>query len=90
MLIGEYSNAKRHILKLLERDSSHPVYQYKLELIHSFKNEYDSAIDHFLKVFKIDSTYIDVIYQLAKSFRHINFKDSTNLFIKTGLQIDTM
>lgn len=88
ILIGEYPKAQRHLLKLMERDSTHPVYPYKLGLIHTFKKEYDSAIDHFLKAFKIDSTYIDVIYQLAKSFRHLNIKDSTNLFIKTGLQID--
>ena len=86
--MGAYTKAQKHLKYLMNKDSTHPVYPYKMGLIHSRKDEYDSAIDYFLKAFEIDSTYIDVIYQLAKSFDHLRIKDSTDLFIKSGLNLD--
>ena len=44
--------------------------------------------DSFLESYKKDTTYLKSVYKLATIFKKIRKKDSSNLFIKKGLQLD--
>jgi len=79
------------LLKALsKKDSLNPNYQYQLGVAYEKlgqKGAFDSA-NSFLKAYKIDSLHLKSIYNLAKFYRKLNFKDSATFFIDRGLKIN--
>jgi len=79
------------LLKALsKKDSLNPNYQYQLGVAYQKLGQngaFDSA-NSFLKAYKIDSLHLKSIYNLAKFYRKLNFKDSTTFFIDRGLKIN--
>jgi len=101
-LLLKYALAKLYIserkvkkgIELLEelsiKDSLNPNYQYQLGVAYQ-KIGRDGILKSgtsFLEAYKIDSTHLKSIYNLAKFYRKLKFKDSTTLFINRGLQIN--
>ena len=76
--------------ELSKRDTLNPNYQYQLGVAYEKlgqKGAFESA-NSFLKAYKIDSLHLKSIYNLAKFYRKLNFKDSATIFINRGLKIN--
>ena len=73
--------------KLIREDSLNANYSYQLGIAFALKPDRDSMINSFIDAFVKDSIHIKAIYQLANSFDKLNIQDSTNLFIKKGLEL---
>ena len=84
-------NKSIELLKALsKKDSLNPNYQYQLGVAYQKlgqKGVFDSA-NSFLKAYKIDSLHLKSIYNLAKFYRKLKFKDSATIFINRGLKIN--
>lgn len=76
--------------ELSKKDTLNPNYHYQLGVAYE-KLGSEGIIksgNSFLKAYKIDSTHLKSIYNLAKFFEQLRFKDSTMLFIDRGLKIN--
>jgi tetratricopeptide (TPR) repeat protein len=76
--------------ELSKKDSLNPNYQYQLGIAYEKlgKSGFANSANSFLKAYKIDSLHLKSIYNLAKFYRKLKFKDSTTLFIDKGLKIN--
>jgi tetratricopeptide (TPR) repeat protein len=78
--------------ELSKKDTLNPNYQYQLGIAYEKLGQsgfLDSG-NSFLKAYNIDSLHLKSIYNLAKFYRKLNFKDSTTLYINKGLEINPM
>ena len=76
--------------ELSKKDTLNPNYQYQLGIAYEKLGQsgfLDSG-NSFLKAYNIDSLHLKSIYNLAKFYRKLNFKDSTTLYINKGLEIN--
>ena len=101
-LLLKYTLAKLYIserkiergIKLLEElgeeDKANPNYFYQLGIAYEKlgRKGFHKSINSFLKAYKVDSLHLRSIYNLAKFYRKLKFKDSTSLFIDKGLKIN--
>ncbi len=76
--------------ELSNKDSLNPNYPYQLGIAYEKlgKSGFANSANSFLKAYKIDSLHLKSIYNLAKFYRKLKFKDSTTLFIDKGLKIN--
>lgn len=87
MRLRNYKKALDILKTLKSRDTTHPIYPYKMSLIKTLDYEYSKAIDFFLESYKRDDRNIDAIYQLTNAFNKLQIEDSTALFVERGLSI---
>lgn len=76
--------------ELSEKDSLNPNYPYQLGAAYEKlgqKGFYDSA-NSFFNAYILDSLHLKSIYNIAKFYEKLKFKDSTSLFIDKGLSIN--
>ncbi|MCF6347970.1 MAG: tetratricopeptide repeat protein [Flavobacteriaceae bacterium] len=76
--------------ELSNKDSLNPNYPYQLGIAYEKlgKSGFANSANSFLKAYKIDSLHLKSIYNLAKFYRKLKFKDSATLFIDKGLKIN--
>jgi len=76
--------------ELSKKDSLNPNYQFQLGVAYEKlgKSGFANSANSFLKAYKIDSLHLKSIYNLAKFYRKLKFKDSATLFINKGLKIN--
>jgi len=76
--------------ELSKNDSLNPNYPYQLGVAYEKQgsSSFTNSINNFLKAYRIDSLHLKSIYNLAKFYRKLKFKDSTTLFINKGLKIN--
>lgn len=76
--------------ELSKKDSLNPNYQYQLGIAYEKlgKPGFANSANGFLKAYKIDSLHLKSIYNLAKFYRKLKFKDSATFFIDKGLKIN--
>ena len=101
-LLLKYNLAKLHMSEkkvekaielfneLSEIDSLNANYQYQLGIAYEKLGQsgFTNSVNSFLKAYNIDSLHLKSIYNLAKFYRKIKFKDSATLFIDKGLNIN--
>jgi len=87
---GHPAKAEKIYSFLITKDSLNPNYQYQLGMALLKQNKLIKMGQHFLEAYKLDSMHLRSIYQLAKFFKKIRDKDSTDLFISKGLAIDSL
>lgn len=77
--------------ELSEKDTLNPNYQYQLGVAYEKlgKSGFANSANSFLKAYKIDSLHLKSIYNLAKFYRKLKFKDSATIFIDKGLKINS-
>lgn|GEM_PF-1441690 len=74
---------------LEEADPDNPNYSFQLGMAYlgQGKSFFFKSISSFLATYNKDSMHLKSIYQLAKAYEDLKFKDSTLLFIRKGLAI---
>jgi tetratricopeptide (TPR) repeat protein len=72
--------------ELIENDPSNPNYYYQLGKAYEKTGKDPSK--GYLKAYLLDSLHIKSIYQLAKFFKAIKVRDSSELFIDIGLKLN--
>ncbi len=73
---------------LIDNDKTNANYSYHLGLSFALNGQRDPMINNFIDAFEKDTLHIKAITRLANSFQKLNDKDSTQLFITKGLQIN--
>lgn len=71
---------------LVEKDATNPNYHY--ELGEAYEKIKKDPSKQYLKAYKLDTTHVKSIYQLAKFFNKVKVRDSAGLFIDKGLTIN--
>ena len=89
-LVNDLKTATKTFKKLSENDKGNPNYHYQLGLIAARKADGNGMLANFLKAYKTDMTHVKSVYQLAKTFALLRKKDSSELFIDKGLQLDSL
>ncbi len=76
--------------ELSQKDSLNPNYPYQLGNTYAKLGTqgFIKSGNYYLQAYRIDSTHVKSIYNLAKFFEQLRFKDSTMLFINKGLMIN--
>ena len=76
--------------ELSEKDSLNANYQYQLGIAYEKLGQsgFSNSVNSFIKAYNIDSLHLKSIYNLAKFYRKLKFKDSATLFIDKGLKIN--
>lgn len=72
---------------LEKTDSLNPYYSYQKGRILKKQNQLYPSGQNFLNAYKKDTLHLKTIYELAKFYKKIKFKDSSNLFVNKGLQL---
>lgn len=92
LLMGEWQVERSITLlkELSEKDTLNPNYHYQLGVAYEKLGAegFLKSGTSFLKAYKIDSSHVKSVYNLAKFFEQLKFKDSTLLFIDRGLKIN--
>lgn len=73
---------------LIENDKTNANYSYYLGLSYALSAKRDPMINSFLDTYAKDSTHLRAIARLAKSYKKLNDKDSTELFVSKGLALN--
>lgn len=77
--------AKALIEELIQKDPENPNYHYQLgEIINKQKKDPTKA---YLKAYDLDTTHVKSIYELARFFKKVKVRDSSELFINKGLHL---
>ncbi|RPD97720.1 tetratricopeptide repeat protein [Aureibaculum marinum] len=72
---------------LIAKDSENPNYHYELgEVLTKIKKD---PLKPYLEAFRLDTAHIKSMYQLAKYYNKVKVRDSADLFIDKGLEIDS-
>jgi len=83
---------KKHAIKmyqyLIEKDKTNPYYTYQLGRIFKKQGRFHASGQLFLDTYKRDTAHMSSVFELAKFYKHLRFKDSTQLFIEKGLVLD--
>lgn len=87
---NDLSNATKVFNELSKKDVNNPNYYYQLGLIGARKLNGNLMLDNFLKAYRVDSTHIKSVYQLAKTFAQLRRRDSARLFTNKGLELDSL
>ncbi len=87
MATNALKKASKTFKMLSLKDPQNPNYQYQLGLIAARKANGNGMLTHFLNAYKIDTTHVKSIYQLAKTFSAIRKRDSARLFADKGLAL---
>ena len=74
---------------LVKKDSLNANYFYQLGTAYALKKDRNRMINSFLDTYAIDSTHFNAVLRLASSFNKLKEKDSTQLFVKKGLELDS-
>jgi tetratricopeptide (TPR) repeat protein len=72
---------------LISKDDTNANYSYHLGLAYALKGQRDPMINSFIDTYVKDTLHLKAVVQLAKSFKKLNDKDSTQLFIDKGLTL---
>ncbi|PQJ79332.1 tetratricopeptide repeat protein [Polaribacter porphyrae] len=72
---------------LVKNDKENANYSYHLALSYALQGKRDPMINCLIATFEKDTLHIKAITRLAKSFKKLNDKDSTQLFVDKGLVI---
>jgi len=75
---------------LKKKDSLNPNYPFLLAESLSKQQKFYEMGQRYLDSYKLDTMHLRSIYELAKFFKKLRYKDSTNLFINKGLAIDSL
>ncbi|NOR28917.1 MAG: tetratricopeptide repeat protein [Lutibacter sp.] len=75
---------------LNKNDSLNPNYPYQIAQCLAKQNKKLAMKQSYLKSYNLDTLHIKSIYELAKFFKELKYKDSTLLFIDKGLKIDSI
>lgn len=98
-LVLQYQLGKLYVLKkrakeaekvfqfLVKNDETNANYSYHLGLSYALQGKRDPMINSFIDTFEKDTLHLRAISRLAKSFKKLNDKDSTQLFVDKGLAI---
>jgi tetratricopeptide (TPR) repeat protein len=73
---------------LISKDETNANYSYHLGLAFALQGKRDPMINSFIDTFKKDTLHLNAIARLATSFKKLNDKDSTKLFVDKGLALD--
>lgn len=73
---------------LIHQDDTNANYSYHLGLAYALKGQRDPMINSFIDTYVKDTLHLKAIVRLAKSFKKLNDKDSTQLFIEKGLTLN--
>jgi tetratricopeptide (TPR) repeat protein len=73
---------------LIHQDDTNANYSYHLGLAYALNGQRDPMINSFIDTYVKDTLHLKAIVRLAKSFKKLNDKDSTQLFIDKGLTLD--
>jgi len=84
------SKAEKIFKYLKKKDSLNPNYPFLLAKALSKQQKFLKMGQNYLEAYKLDTMNFRSIYELAKFFKKIRDKDSTNLFINKGLAIDSL
>ncbi|MBJ2174844.1 tetratricopeptide repeat protein [Aureibaculum sp. A20] len=72
---------------LVEKDPENPNYHYELgEALNKIKKD---PTKPYLEAYRLDTSHVKSMYQLAKYFNKVKVRDSADLFIDKGLEIDS-
>ncbi|MDX1830315.1 MAG: tetratricopeptide repeat protein [Lutibacter sp.] len=74
---------------LKKKDSLNPNYPYQLAKSLAKQHKNLAMGQSYLDAYDLDTLHFKSIYELAKFFKTLNYKDSTMLFIDKGLKIDS-
>lgn len=74
--------------KLTKEDVDNANYWYQLATIFGKIGDGNKMIDAYLKSYKSDTTHLKSIYKLASVYKKMRKKDSSNLFVEKGLNLD--
>jgi tetratricopeptide (TPR) repeat protein len=89
-LINNQAEKAEKIYRFLKKmDSLNPNYPYQLAKSLAKQHKTLAMGQSFLDAYNLDTLHFKSIYELAKFFKTLNYKDSTMLFIDKGLQIDS-
>lgn len=73
---------------LKRKDSLNPNYPFQLAKAFSNQRKFLKMGQSYLDTYNLDTLHIKSIYELAKFFKKLRYKDSTRLFIDKGLKIN--
>ncbi|MBL4745712.1 MAG: hypothetical protein JKY08_05040 [Flavobacteriaceae bacterium] len=83
---------KMHAFKmynyLKQKDQTNPSYSYQMGRILKKQGNVFTSGELFLDAFRRDSAHVKSIFELAKFYKRLKFKDSTQLFIDKGLALN--
>ncbi|MEO9570378.1 MAG: tetratricopeptide repeat protein [Polaribacter sp.] len=83
-------NAIQTFKYLINKDSLNANYSYQLGIAYALKNDRDRMINSFLDTYEKDSTHLKSIVRLASSFNKLKEKDSTQIFVDKGLELNEL
>jgi len=75
---------------LLNKDTINPNYSYQIGQAFKLQNKPFKMGQSYLDAFNKDTLHVKSIYELAKFFKKLKIRDSSNLFIEKGLNIDSL
>ena len=73
---------------LVKNDEENANYSYHLGLSYALNGERDPMMNSFLDTHEKDASHLNAIARLANSYKKLNDKDSTQLFVDKGLALD--
>lgn len=73
---------------LVENDAENANYSYHLGLSYALNGQRDPMMNSYLDTHAKDATHLNAIARLANSYKKLNDKDSTQLFVDKGLALD--
>jgi len=80
--------AEKTFKYLISQDSLNANYSYHLGLTYALQGKRDPMINSFITTYRKDTTHLNAIARLAKSFNTLKDVDSTQLFVDRGLSLD--
>lgn len=90
LLTNKLDQAKAVFDHLIELDPQNPNYNYQLAIISFKEKDGNELLKNFLASYKIDSSFVPAVYQLAKTFAALKVQDSARFFLNKGLQLDSL
>ena len=73
---------------LIKNDKENANYSYHLGLSYALNGQRDPMINSFITTYVKDTSHLRAITRLAKSYKKLNDKDSTQLFVDKGLALN--
>lgn len=73
---------------LIKNDAENANYSYHLGLSYALNGQRNPMINSLIDTYVKDATHLKAITRLAKSFKKLNDKDSTQLFVDKGLALN--
>ncbi len=89
LLKNQPNKAEKIYRFLKKKDSLNPNYPYQLAKSLAKEHKTLAMGQSYLDAYNIDTLHFKSIYELAKFFKTLKYKDSTMLFIDKGLKIDS-